>query len=115
MESPDNTNEPVPNVGLGFALAVGLSATMWVLIYLGVASIRPRQANSPDIAVEGQLAPQLAGLTDAPRVILPIRTKVNATQKRRRGRRQAKSDLTGAPTSALRATSSRRRASSFVG
>ena len=60
MESPDNSHEPARNLRLGLAVAMGLSAAMWGLIYLGVASVWPLLANRPDIAVEGQGVPHLA-------------------------------------------------------
>jgi len=84
MESPDNLNEPTPNLRLGFAVAVGLSAAMWGLIYLGVASAWLWLANRPDISVEGQGVPHLASLADQPRAQLPTGTRVKATRKRRR-------------------------------
>jgi hypothetical protein len=45
MESPDNLHEPARNLRLGLAVAMGLSAAMWGLIYLGVASVWPWLAN----------------------------------------------------------------------
>ena len=86
MESPDNLNEPAPNLRLGgLAVAMGLSAAMWGLIYLGIASVWLWLANHPDIAVEGQGVPNLARLADQPRAQLPTGTKVKAKRKRRRG------------------------------
>jgi hypothetical protein len=85
MESPENLHEPAPNLRLGLAVAMGLSAAMWGLIYLGVASVWPWLANRPDIAVEGQGVPHLASLADQPRAQLPTGIWVKATRKRRRG------------------------------
>jgi hypothetical protein len=85
MESPDNLNEPAPNLRLGLAVAMGLSAAMWGLIYLGVASVWPRQTNRPDLAVEGQGVPHLASLADQRRAQFPTGTRVKATRKKRRG------------------------------
>ena len=84
MENPDNLHEPAPNLRLGLAVAMGLSAAMWGLIYLGVASVWPGLANRPDIAVEGQGIPHLASLADQRRAQLPTGTRVKATRKRRR-------------------------------
>jgi hypothetical protein len=85
MESPDNLHEPAPNLRLGLAVAIGLSAAMWGLIYLGVASVWPWLANRPDIAVEGQGVPHLASLADQPQAQLPTGTRVRATRQRQRG------------------------------
>jgi hypothetical protein len=84
MESPDNLHEPAPNLRLGLAVAMGLSAAMWGLIYLGVASVWPWLANRPDVAVEGQSVPHLASLAQ-PRAQLPAGIWVKATRKRQRG------------------------------
>jgi hypothetical protein len=85
MESLDKAHEPAPNVLLGFTLAAGLSVAMWGLLYLGVASVWPRQVNRPDVAVEGQAVPHLASLANQPRAHLPTRTRVKTARKRRRG------------------------------
>ena len=85
MESPDNLNEPAPNVGLGLAVAVALSLGLWGLIYLGAASVWSRLVDHSVIAVEREGVPHLASLADQPRAQLPTGIRVKATRKRRRG------------------------------
>jgi hypothetical protein len=70
---------PGPNVLL---IAVAMSLGIWGLLYLGVASIWSRLANQSHIAVEGEVVPQIANLTDQPKMNFPARTKVKNTRKR---------------------------------
>ena len=75
----DKANEPAPNIVVMLVMAAG----MWVLVYLGVASVWPRDRFNP--TTEGTHTPQLAVLTGRPNVTLPTRTKVRAKRKRRKG------------------------------
>ena len=77
MHSTQKANEPAPKVYVMLARAAG----MWGLLYLGAATVWPRDRSEP--TVEGRHAPQLASLTDHPKIKLPTRTKVKA--KRNRG------------------------------
>jgi hypothetical protein len=75
----DKANEPAPRIVVMLVMAAG----MWVLVYLGVASVWPRDRFNP--TTEGTHTPQLAVLTGRPNVTLPTRTKVRAKRKRRKG------------------------------
>jgi hypothetical protein len=79
MHSTQKANEPAPKVYVMLAMAAG----MWGLLYLGAATVWPRDRS--DLTVEGRHAPQLASLTDHPKVRLPTRTKVKAKRNRRIG------------------------------
>jgi hypothetical protein len=79
MHSTQEANEPAPKVYVMLAMAAG----MWGLLYLGAATVWPRDRS--DLTVEGRHAPQLASLTDHPKVRLPTRTKVKAKRNRRIG------------------------------
>jgi hypothetical protein len=79
MQETDEAGQPAPNVLLMLAMAVGT----WGLVYLGVASLWPRQG--PTLAVESVHALQLASLTDRPQVKSPTRTGVKAKRTRRIG------------------------------
>jgi hypothetical protein len=79
MQGTDHADHPAPNVLLMVALALG----MWGLVYLGAASLWPRQ--SPALAVESVHAPQLASLTAPPQMKSPMRTGVKAKRTRRIG------------------------------
>ena len=81
MEGANKANEPVPNVLLMLAMAAG----MWGLVYLGVASVWPREVNRPSVAVERENVPHLASLTNQPQAKLPTRNKLKAKRKRRMG------------------------------
>jgi len=79
MHSTQKANEPAPKVYVMLAMAAG----MWGLLYLGAATVWPRDRS--DLTVEGRHAPQLASLTDHPKVRLPARAKVKAKRNRRMG------------------------------
>lgn len=68
-------------------LAFTMSSGMWGLLYLGAASVRSRLVNHPHVAVEGQIDPPLASLSDYSQAELPTRTRarVEKTRKRRLG------------------------------
>jgi hypothetical protein len=70
-----------PNVLLIIAMAAGA----WGLVYLGAASVWPRQVNNPDKS-EGEHVPQLASLADqSQQEYLPTRSRAESTRRRRPG------------------------------
>jgi hypothetical protein len=79
MQGLHKANEPAPKVYVMLAMAAG----MWGLVYLGAASVWPR--DRANLAVEGGHTPQLASLADHPKVKLPTRGRVKAKRKRRMG------------------------------
>jgi hypothetical protein len=75
-------DERLPKVLLMIAIAAG----MWGLVFLGAASVWPRQVSNPDKS-EGEHVPQLASLADQPQPeYLPTRARAKANRQRRLGR-----------------------------
>jgi hypothetical protein len=85
MERAGKSNEPLPNTALGLGLALAVSLAMWGLLYVGIVSVWPRQANH--IAVEGESVPHVASLINEPIAQLPVRGRAKVTRKTRHGSR----------------------------
>jgi hypothetical protein len=78
MERTEDSTEPPPNVLLIVAMAAGI----WVLMFLGAASVWSWQARPSDIGIETEYVPQFASIID--RSSAKLATRIGAKSNRKK-------------------------------